>query len=56
MREFGHSDGGTFRLEVRDALGEPARSLNLIREAIASRPDVLVVIRLTYARRAQDAP
>jgi ABC-type uncharacterized transport system substrate-binding protein len=55
MRELGHAEGGTFRLEVRYARGEPARSITLIREAIASGPDVLVVTGLTNARRAREA-
>jgi putative ABC transport system substrate-binding protein len=55
MRELGHAEGRTFRLEVQYAHHEPARSVPLIREAIASRPDVLVVSGLTNARRARDA-
>ena len=55
MRELGHAEGKTFRLEVQYARGEPTRSVTLIREAIASRPDVLVVAGLTNARRAREA-
>ena len=55
MRELGHADGKTFRLEPRYADGEPARSAALILEAVASRPDVLVVTGLTNARRAREA-
>ena len=55
MQELGHAEGRTFRLEVRYAHGEPARSVTLIREAIASRPAVLVVGGLTNARRAREA-
>jgi putative ABC transport system substrate-binding protein len=55
MRELGHAEGRTFRLEVRYAYREPARSVTLIREAIAGRPDVLVVAGLTNARRAREA-
>ena len=55
MRELGHAEGRTFRLEALYAHGEPARSVALIREAITSRPDVLVVSGLTNARRARDA-
>jgi putative tryptophan/tyrosine transport system substrate-binding protein len=55
MRELGHADGKTFRLEPRYADGEPARSTALILEAVASRPDVLVVSGLTNARRAREA-
>jgi putative ABC transport system substrate-binding protein len=54
MQELGHAEGSTFRLEVR-AHAEPARSLTLIREVIASRPDVLVVGGLSNARHARDA-
>ena len=55
MRELGHAEGRTFRLEVQYAHGEPARSVTLIREAVAGRPDVLVVAGLTNARRAREA-
>lgn len=55
MRELGHADGKTFRLEALYARGEPARASTLIPEAVASRPDVLVVTGLTNARRARDA-
>jgi putative ABC transport system substrate-binding protein len=55
MRELGHAEGKTFRLEVQYAHGEPARSVTMIREAIAGGPDVLVVSGLTNARRAQEA-
>jgi putative ABC transport system substrate-binding protein len=55
MRELGHVDGKTFRLDPRYAQGEPARSVDLIREAITTRPAVLVVGGLTNARRARDA-
>lgn len=54
MRELGHADSKTFRLDIRYAQGEPIRSVALIREAIASRPDVLVVSGLTNARRARE--
>jgi putative tryptophan/tyrosine transport system substrate-binding protein len=55
MRELGQVEGKTFRLEIRHAEREPARSVTLIREAIASRPQVLVVTGLTNARRAREA-
>jgi putative ABC transport system substrate-binding protein len=55
MRELGQAEGKTFRLEVQYAHGEPTRSATLIREAIARRPDVLVVAGLTNARRAREA-
>jgi ABC-type uncharacterized transport system substrate-binding protein len=55
MLKLGHAEGKTFRLEVHYADREPARSVSLIREAVAGRPDVLVVTGLTNARRARDA-
>jgi putative ABC transport system substrate-binding protein len=55
MRALGHAEGKTFRLDIRYTHGEPARSVTLIREALASRPDVLVVSGLTNARRAREA-
>jgi hypothetical protein len=55
MRQLGHAEGWTFPLEVRYVGGEPARSIPLIREAIASRVDVLVVGGPTNARRAREA-
>jgi putative ABC transport system substrate-binding protein len=54
MQELGHAEGSTFRLEVH-AHSEPARSVTLIREVTASRPDVLVVAGLTNARNAREA-
>jgi putative ABC transport system substrate-binding protein len=55
MRALGHTEGSTFRLEVRHAQGDPARSVTLIREAVASRPALLLVGGLTNARRAREA-
>jgi hypothetical protein len=55
MRALGHAEGKTFRLDIRYTHGEPARSVTLIREALASRPEVLVVSGLTNARRAREA-
>lgn len=55
MRALGHAEGRTFRLEVQYAYGEPTRSVTMIREAIAGRPDVLVVAGLTNALRAREA-
>jgi putative ABC transport system substrate-binding protein len=55
MRRLGHAEGRTFQLEVQYADREPARSVTLIREAVASRPDVLVVTGLTNAQRAREA-
>jgi putative ABC transport system substrate-binding protein len=55
LRDLGHAEGKTLRLEIRYARSEPARAVALIQEAVASRPDVLVVSGLTNARRARDA-
>jgi putative ABC transport system substrate-binding protein len=55
MRALGLAEGRTFRLEVQYAHGEPARSVTMIREVIAGRPDVLVVAGLTNAQRAREA-
>ena len=55
MRALGQAEGRTFRLEVQYAQGEPARSAVLIQEAVATRPNVLVVTGLTNARRAREA-
>jgi putative tryptophan/tyrosine transport system substrate-binding protein len=55
MRALGQVEGKTFRLDIRYAHGQPARSVALIRDALASRPDVLVVSGLTNARRAKEA-
>jgi ABC-type uncharacterized transport system substrate-binding protein len=55
MTALGHSEGRTFQFEVLLANREPARAAILIREAILSQPDVLVVSGLTNARRARDA-
>lgn len=54
MRTLGHVEGRTYRFEVQYADREPARSATLIREAVAGRPDVLVVTGLTNARRARE--
>lgn len=55
MRELGQAEGRTFQLEVQYARGDPARTATLIREAVAGRPDVLVVAGLTAASRAREA-
>jgi putative ABC transport system substrate-binding protein len=55
MRQAGQVDGRTFVLQVRYSSGEAARNAALIREAVAERPDVLVVVGLTAARNARDA-
>jgi putative ABC transport system substrate-binding protein len=55
MREAGQIEGRTFRLEVRYAHGDLLQIPALIRDAVASRPDVLVVVGLAAARDARDA-
>jgi len=55
MRQLGHTEGRTFRLDVLYANREPTRTPALIQQAVASRPDVLVVAGLTAASRARDA-
>ncbi len=54
MRHAGQVEGQTFVLVPRYA-GSPARVPVLIRESVAERPDVLVVVGLTAARHARDA-
>jgi putative ABC transport system substrate-binding protein len=55
MAEQGQIEGKTYQLEIRYALGEPARAATLIREAVAGRPAVLVISGLSSARQARDA-
>lgn len=55
MRQAGQVDGRTFVLQVRYSSGEAARNATLVREAVAERPEVLVVAGLTAARNARDA-
>ncbi|MBI2752968.1 MAG: ABC transporter substrate-binding protein [Betaproteobacteria bacterium] len=55
MRQLGHAEGRTFRLEVLYANREPTRTPALIQQAVATRTDVLVVAGLTAASRARDA-
>ena len=55
MRQAGQADGQTYALQLRYTSGEAARSAALIREAVAERPAVLVVVGLTAARNARDA-
>lgn len=55
MRDAGQIEGRTFRLEVRYAHGDLLQIPALIRDAVASRPDVLVVYGLAAARDARDA-
>ena len=55
LRELGQRLDRTYRMQVLYAGGEQTRVAELIRVAIAERPDVLVVSGLTNARRAKKA-
>ncbi len=55
MREAGQIEGRTYVLQIQYGRGDPARTEVLIREAVAERPDVLVVTGLTAARNARNA-
>lgn len=55
MRQAGHVEGKTYRLQVRLGDGEPARAAQHIRQAVAERPDVLVVAGLIDARLARES-
>jgi putative ABC transport system substrate-binding protein len=55
MRELGQIEGKTYRLQVLYADGEQTRAAALILDAVASRPDILVVSGLTNAKRAREA-
>jgi putative ABC transport system substrate-binding protein len=55
MTELGHTEGRTYRLELRYANRDPTRVPGLIREAAGERPDVLLVYGLAAARAARDA-
>jgi putative ABC transport system substrate-binding protein len=55
MREAGQIEGRTYRLEIKHADRNPQRDPGLIRDAVAARPDVLVVYGLAAARSAHQA-
>lgn len=55
MREHGYKEDGNYRLEIRLGQGDPTVVPGLIRDAVASRPAVLVVTGLPSARHARDA-
>jgi putative ABC transport system substrate-binding protein len=55
MREAGQAEGRTFRFETRYADGDTKRYAQMIRDAAAERPAVLVVTGLLGARAARDA-
>jgi ABC-type uncharacterized transport system substrate-binding protein len=55
MRDAGQIEGRTFRLELEYAERNPRRVPALIRDAVATRPDVLVVYGLAAAQLAHQA-
>lgn len=55
MRDAGQIEGRTFRLEIKYADRNPRRVPALIRDAVATGPDVLVVYGLAAARFAHQA-
>jgi putative ABC transport system substrate-binding protein len=55
MHALGQIEGRTYRLEIMYANREPLRAAALIADAVASRPDILLVAGLTNAKRARDA-
>jgi putative tryptophan/tyrosine transport system substrate-binding protein len=55
MRQAGQVEGRTWRFDVRLGEGEPARSAQHLKQAVASRADVLVVGGLILARQALEA-
>ena len=55
MHALGQIEGRTYRLEIMYANREPLRAVALIADAVASRPDILLVAGLTNAKRARDA-
>jgi putative ABC transport system substrate-binding protein len=55
MHALGQIEGRTYRLEVMYANREPLRSIGLIADAVATRPDIILVGGLTNAKRARAA-
>jgi putative ABC transport system substrate-binding protein len=55
MRQTGQVEGRTWRFDVLLGEGEPARSAQHLKQAVASRADVLVVGGLQLARQALEA-
>jgi putative ABC transport system substrate-binding protein len=54
MRHAGQVEGRTYSLQVRLGDGEPARAEQLLKQAVAEAPQVLVVAGLIQARQARD--
>jgi len=55
MRDHGYKEDVNYRLEIRLGQGDPTVVPGLIRDAVASRPAVLVVTGLAGARSAREA-
>ena len=55
MRQAGHIEGRTVRVDVRYGDSDPSRLRELIRQSVAEAPAVLVVAGLTATRHALDA-
>jgi len=55
LRELGHAPGRSFRLEQRTWNGDPSTIQPLLREALAAKPDVLVVVGLVIVQAARQA-
>jgi putative ABC transport system substrate-binding protein len=55
MRQAGHIEGRTVRVDVRYGDSDPSRLRELIRQSVAEAPAVLVVAGLTATRHARDA-
>jgi putative ABC transport system substrate-binding protein len=55
MLLLGHVEGQTFRLRVHYAGGDTARYPALLKQSVAERPAVIVVVGLIAARDARDA-
>jgi putative ABC transport system substrate-binding protein len=55
LRDFGHVDGQTISLELRDAGGVNERLPDLARELIALNVDVIIAINTPAARAAKGA-
>jgi putative ABC transport system substrate-binding protein len=55
MKQLGYTEKSSFLLEVRYANREASRLPAMIKESVASHPDILVVVGLIAARHARDA-
>jgi len=55
MRDHGYKEDGNYRLETRYGQGDPTLTPPLIKEAVRSRPAVLVVTGLANALHARNA-